>query len=71
MYVVGEQGNLLKNYRKHQLFEAEIHWATPGEGFTYLDAYLWRHKKSVRFGLGICNDIWYIPPYEFSEMRFA
>eukprot|EP00347_Sterkiella_histriomuscorum_P020943 403335859 len=71
MYVVSDQGVLLQNYRKHQLFFAEVGWATPGYKFEYLDALVWRHEKIVRFGLGICNDIWYIPPNEFGAMNFA
>ena len=71
MMVVSEHGKLLKNYRKHQLFHAEYGWATPGEGFAYLDARVWRHDKTVRFGLGICNDIWYLPPDSQSQMKFA
>lgn len=45
MMVVSENGELLKNYRKHQLFYSESVWATPGSHFDYVDAIMWRLKK--------------------------
>lgn len=71
MLAVSETGSLLRNYRKHQLFFAEHGWATAGPKYEYLDAHVWRHKRTIRFGLGICNDIWYVPPFEYSHMNFA
>ncbi|CDW84003.1 carbon-nitrogen family protein [Stylonychia lemnae] len=71
MLVVSESGQILKNYRKRQLFSLEWDWALPGNEFAYLDAKVWRIHKTVRFGLGICNDIWYNTPQQQYQMDWA
>lgn len=59
MAIVNSAG-LVKNYRKKYLFSSDTAWATPGPAFDYTDITFPRIGKTIRCGLAVCNDIWYI-----------
>ncbi|CDW87326.1 carbon-nitrogen family protein [Stylonychia lemnae] len=71
MLIVDENGCIIKNYRKNQQFYSELKWALSGKCFEYVDAFLHRHQRSFRFGLGICQDIWFQYGNQYIDMRWA
>eukprot|EP00347_Sterkiella_histriomuscorum_P011875 403370766 len=71
MGVVSEKGVLLKNYRKHYLYYKDWTYCTPGPGFDYLDTYFWRINRTIRCGLAICMDIWFVDDEIYEQMIFA
>eukprot|EP00831_Metopus_contortus_P079098 TRINITY_DN7799_c0_g1_i5.p2 TRINITY_DN7799_c0_g1~~TRINITY_DN7799_c0_g1_i5.p2 ORF type:complete len:223 (-),score=37.50 TRINITY_DN7799_c0_g1_i5:121-789(-) len=58
---VDSEGNFIKSYKKHHLYETDKIWAEEGPYFEYIDV-VFRHGIKKRIGLGICMDI---NPYEF------
>lgn len=71
MVVVGENGTMLKNYRKHYLYDTDWTYATPGPNFDYLDIKFWRINRTIRCGLAICMDIWYVGSETYEDMVYA
>ena len=49
--IVDRQGQLIRNYQKHHLYETDYSWATPGPSYGYVDT------EFGRIGLGICMDL--------------
>ena len=49
----GPTGKLVSLYRKANLFETDLTWATPGDRFTVIDL----PPPLGRTIIGICNDI--------------
>eukprot|EP00347_Sterkiella_histriomuscorum_P005741 403355448 len=70
MCVVSEKGEVIKNYRKHQLYPTET-WAIAGPSFDYADIYFWRIDRTIRCGLAICMDIWFTEEQKYEGMEFA
>eukprot|EP00347_Sterkiella_histriomuscorum_P018279 403346117 len=70
MCILSEKGEIIKNYRKHQLYPAET-WAIPSPSFDYADVYFWRINRIIRCGLAICMDIWFTESQQYEGMEFA
>lgn len=60
--VINPQGDFVKNYRKHFLYETDKTWASEGAAFDTLDLKLPRSDTIIKIGHGICMDI---NPWEF------
>ncbi|EJT98201.1 carbon-nitrogen hydrolase [Dacryopinax primogenitus] len=52
---------LVHNYRKHNLFEMDLPWASPGQSFTVMSEQI----AGLRTAIAICNDL--NPPTELGE----
>jgi len=55
--VVDPEGNFVKSYKKHFLYETDKTWAEEGPGFEAMDLKLPRADRVIRVGNGICMDI--------------
>ena len=70
--VVSPEGNYVKSYKKHFLYETDETWADEGPHFDTMMMKLPRSGKEIKIGHGICMDI---NPYqfksEFEEYEFA
>lgn len=62
--VINSQGEFVKSYKKHFLFETDKTWCDEGPGFDTMDLKLPRSDKVIKVGHGICMDI---NPYEFKS----
>ena len=63
--VINPQGEFVKSYKKHFLYDTDKTWAEPGPGFDTMELYFPRNPDyKVKIGHGICMDI---NPWEFKS----
>ena len=60
--VVNPQGDFVKSYKKHFLYETDESWAEEGPSFDTLDLKIPRLECTIKIGNAICMDI---NPYEY------
>jgi protein N-terminal amidase len=56
-YVVGVNGELVENVRKHFLYDTDYKWAEEGAGFHSTQVSISKDQSNLRLGFGICMDL--------------